>query len=88
MTKMIKAIYMLCGLTSLGCAILLIRQYLRTRGQLLMLSSIFFLTQAVANIVLFFDLVVVPDIDLSPLRSLITITGLVFFLIGLIWEAS
>ncbi len=85
---MIKAIYMLCGLTSVGCAILLVRRYLRTKTKLLLLSSVFFMTQAVTNILLFVDLVVVPDIDLSPLRSLIAIIGLVFLLFGLIWETS
>lgn len=85
---MIKAIYILCGLTSVGCAVLLVRRYLRTRGKLLLLSSVFFMTQAVTNILLFIDLVVVPDIDLSPLRSFVTIIGLVFLLFGLIWETS
>lgn len=85
---MIRIIYILCGLTSIGCAVLLIRRYLRTGGKLVLLSSVFFMTQAVTNVLLFFDFVVVPDIDLSPLRSLVTIIGLLFLLIGLIWESS
>ena len=84
----IKAIYILCAMTSLGCAILLIRRYLRTRGQLLLLSSVFFLTQSAINALLVVDLIFVPDVDLSPLRSLISIAGLAILLIGLVWETS
>jgi hypothetical protein len=85
---MIKVIYILCGLTSLGCAILLVRRYQRTRGKLLLLGSVFFMTQVVTNILLFVDLVVIPDVDLSILRSLVTIVGLIFLLVGLIWETT
>jgi hypothetical protein len=37
---------------------------------------------------LFVDLVILPDVDLSPLRQIITLTGLGMLLYGFIWETK
>ena len=85
---MAKTVYILCGLTSLACAILLFRQYRRTRGGLLFWSTLGFVCFALTNILLFVDLVVLPNIDLSPLRSALTLLGMLMLLYGLIREST
>lgn len=83
-----KAIYLLCGLTSLACAILLVRRYFYVKGRLLLFSSLFFISQAVANVLLYVDLVVIPDQNLMPLRLGVTVAGLIILVYGLIWETT
>jgi hypothetical protein len=85
---MAELVYILCGLTSIGCAALLLRQYRTTRGNLLCWSAGCFLCFAVTNVLLFVDLVLVPSIDMSVLRNLITLAGITMLLAALIWEAS
>lgn len=82
-----KLVYLLCGLTSVGCAVLLLRSYVRTRLRLLFWSGLCFVLLGLSNIALFIDLVVLPQVDLSVLRSCITLAGLLMLVFGLIWEA-
>ncbi|HEY3863870.1 MAG TPA: DUF5985 family protein [Verrucomicrobiae bacterium] len=83
---MAELVYILCGMTSIGCAVLLLRQYRATRGRLLFWSAGCFLCFAMTNVLLFVDLVVLPDIDLSLIRSLITFAGILMLLAALIWD--
>ncbi len=83
---MAELVYILCGMTSIGCAVLLLRQYRATRGKLLFWSAACFLCFAITNVLLFVDLIILPDIDLSLIRSLITLGGIVMLLAALIWE--
>jgi len=83
---MAKLVYILCGLTSIGCAVLLLRQYRATRGRLLFWSAGCFICLAVSNVLLYIDLIMLPDIDLSPLRNGITLLGVTMLLAALIWE--
>lgn len=80
------AVYLLCALTSLACVVMLLRSYLANRSRLLLWSSLCFIGLAVNNILLYVDLVVVPNIDLSIWRHLATLCGLVLLLYGLIWD--
>jgi Family of unknown function (DUF5985) len=82
------AVYILCALTSLACAVLLLRSYLKTRTRLLLWSSLCFIALAVNNVLLFVDLVVVPNIDLSLWRHVTTLCGLSLLLYGLIWDTE
>jgi hypothetical protein len=66
--------------------VLLLRQYRATRGRLLFWSAGCFLCFAITNVLLFVDLVVLPDTDLSLIRSLITLAGILMLLAALIWE--
>jgi hypothetical protein len=86
--KMIPSIvYLLCALTSLLCAGLLIRSYRRTKGRLLFWNCVFFTILALSNILLFVDLVLIPTtIDLSLIRTITTLSGVLILLYGLIWE--
>jgi hypothetical protein len=84
---MAEVVYALCALTSAACAVLLVRSYRRDRVRLLMWSAICFVGLAANNLLLFIDLVVVPDTDLQVLRSLAGLTGLVALLFGLVWDS-
>ena len=87
---MAELTYLLCAATSILCAALLLRGYLRTRTRLLMWSTLCFIGLAINNILLFLDLVVVPgpDVDLRLERSGSALVSLALLVIGLIWEGS
>jgi hypothetical protein len=81
-------VYILCALTSVLCAALLLRASHRSPSRLLFWSGYSFICLAAANILLFVDLVMVPNHDLLILRNVITLLGIVMLLYGLIWEAE
>jgi hypothetical protein len=85
---MAEAVYVLCALTSLACAILLTRGYLKTRVRLLLWSSVCFTGLALNNILLFVDLVLVPELDLSLIRQIPAAIGLFALVAALIWERA
>jgi hypothetical protein len=78
-------VYGLCALTSLLCAVLLARSYVRTRSRLLLWSALCFVGLALQNIALVIDKAT-PEIDLSLGRSLPALLGLGLLLYGLVWE--
>jgi drug/metabolite transporter superfamily protein YnfA len=79
-----KLVYILCALTSIACALLLFRQYRRTHGALVFWSTGCFVCFALTNLLLFVDLVMLPQIDLSIIRTLLTLAGVTMMLYGLI----
>lgn len=81
-------VYVLCAATSAWCALLLLRQFVRSRSKLLFWSGISFVGFAVANAFVFADFVVLPDIDLSLVRSMVAFLSIAVLLYGLIWEAD
>ncbi len=81
-------IYILCALTSIVCAGLLLRNSSRTPSRLLFWSGAAFICFALANILLFVDLVVVRNHDLILLRNTITLAAVAMLLYGLIWEVE
>jgi hypothetical protein len=84
---MAEAVYILCGLTSLFCAVLMIRSFRHQRSRLLLWSSLCFAGLAVNNALLVVDLMVVPEVDLSAVRTTVAVAALLLLLIGLIWES-
>jgi Family of unknown function (DUF5985) len=84
---MAEAVYALCALTSLACAVLLYRAYRRQGVGLLFWSVICFAALAANNIVLFIDLVIVPDVDLRALRSGIAVVGMGSLLVSFIRDS-
>jgi hypothetical protein len=72
-------------LTSILCAVLLIRAYLKDRTPLLLWCSLCFAGLALNNVLLFTDLFVVPDLNLQIWRSVTALVALSLMLIGLIW---
>jgi hypothetical protein len=85
---MAEVVYMLCAITSVACATLLIRRYRAQPTRLLMWSALCFAGFAINNVMMFIDLVVVPQIDLSLLRSGMALLSVVLLLLGLLWEDS
>jgi len=85
---MAEAVYILCALTSGVCAVLLLRGYSRSRVRLLLWSGLCFVLLAISNLVLFVDLVVMPGMDLSLVRSSIGLVGVATLLYGLIWDVQ
>ena len=85
---MAEAVYLLCALTSTFCAFLQVRSSLRQRTRLLLWSSACFVGLAVNNVLLFVDLVVVPDLDLSIARTASALVAILMLLVGLIWESK
>ena len=84
---MAETVYALCALTSILCASLLYRGYRANRTRLLLWSSLCFGGLALNNTVLFIDLIIVPEIDLSGLRSAIAVASMMVLIIGLVWES-
>jgi hypothetical protein len=80
------AIYLLCAAAALGCALLLLRGYWRSKVRLLLWSSLFFFAFTLENVILFVDLVVVPEIDLSAIWLSTSLLGTSLLLYGLVWE--
>lgn len=76
-------VYILCALTSLVCFALLFRQHLRAPSRLALRSSIAFLFFAVANIILFIDLIMLPEIDLMLWRNFANLFGALILLFAL-----
>ena len=83
---MAEAVYALCAATSALCAVLLVRAYRRNRIRLLFWSAFCFVALAVNNVMVFIDLIVVPQTDLSVVRSLAALVGLAALLFALVWE--
>jgi hypothetical protein len=85
---MAEAVYLLCAGTSVACAVLLLRAYRRQRTRLLLWSSLCFALLALNNSLLFVDLIIIPEgVDLSILRSVTALAGVIVLVFGLIWES-
>jgi Family of unknown function (DUF5985) len=80
--------YLLCASTCLLSAILLLRAFFRRRERLLLWSGICFAGLMLENIMLYVDVVVVPDVDLSLWRKLPGLAALIVLLFGLIWDSK
>lgn len=74
----------LCALTSFACAVLLLRGFARRRLRLLLWSGLCFAGLALGNALLVIDTMVVPQTDLSLIRSLPVLAGLAVLIYGLV----
>lgn len=84
---MAQVIYVLCILTSLACAWLLLGSYRRTRHRLLFWSGMCFVVITLNNVLLLVDRVIFPQtVDLMPYRLGSALLALVLLLYGLIYE--
>jgi len=81
-------VYILCALTSLCCAMLLLRGYRQSGVRLLFWSGLCFIGLALNNALLFVDKEIYPDANLFLLRSLPALIGLILLLYGLIWDTE
>jgi 4-hydroxybenzoate polyprenyltransferase len=79
--------YILCTLTSILCAVLLLRGYKQSRSRLLFWCGLCFAGLALNSILLIIDVKTPSDVvDLSHVRSLPAVAGLLVMIFGLIWE--
>lgn len=81
-------IYTLCSITSLACAVLLLRGYARNHHRLLFWSGLCFLMLTVSNVLNIFDRFWFPNIDLVPGRFSTALLAVALLLYGLIWEGE
>ena len=79
-------IYILCVITSLLCAWLLARAYLRAKTKLLVWSALCFGLLAVNNLVLAVDVMLLPNVDLSLLQLLTSLAAVMVLLYAFVWE--
>lgn len=81
-------VYILCAVTSLVCTLLLLRGYRRTGVRLLLWSALCFLGLTIDNLMLYVDIHVVPQVDLSVWRKLPGLIGIGVLVFGLIWDSD
>ncbi len=80
-------VYLLCTATCIVCAVLLWRGFYRSRARLLRWSAWCFVGLAINNVLLFLDMIVFPQVDLSLARDVTCAMAVAVLLIGLIWDA-
>lgn len=79
------AVYFLCFATSAAVAVLLFRNYVRTRARLLMWSALCFAFLAANNVAVIVDLLILPDQNYSIVRVALSLTAVSLLLFGCIW---
>ncbi len=83
-----SAVYFLCCLTSILALWLVYRSYRLTPRRLLLWSTLAFVALAVNNILLFLDVVILPDVSLLPLRHASALVAVAFLTYGFVWEVE
>jgi Na+/melibiose symporter-like transporter len=82
-------LFLLAVLTSLGCTLLLYRGYRNTRLRILLWSALCFVCLTVNNLLVFVDLILLPEtVDLRVLRHSVALTGMAFLLYGFIRDSE
>lgn len=84
---MAAMVYILGALTSLACAVFLLRGYSRGKKRLLLWSGLCFAGLALSNLLIFVDLILLPGRDLYLWRLATTGVAMALLLYGLIWES-
>jgi hypothetical protein len=82
---MAVGVYALCALTSLACAVQLLRVYRAERVKLLLWTALCFCGLATNNILLFVD--VLLTVDLTAWRKLPALAGVLLLLHGFISDS-
>lgn len=80
------AVYVLSFFTSAVCGWLLVRSYRATRTKLLLWCATCFVLLAVNNFFVVTDMLLIPDIDFTYVRSLMALAAVSTLLYGFIWE--
>lgn len=78
-------VFSLCFLTSLVCAILLGRSYRQTRLTMLLWSAVCFALLAGSNLLVIFDMLVLPEVNLRPARLWLSLAAVSVLLFGFLW---
>lgn len=87
---MAELVYISCASMSVACALFLLRAFRKNRSHLLFWSSVCFGLLAVNNGLLFFDMMIVPEIDIHGplLRNFLSAGAGSVLLGGLIREMT
>lgn len=85
---MTAALYILTCITTLVCAVLLLRAFANVRKKLLLWSGLCFVGLTISNMFVIADLLIYPNIDLYTYRLGTTAVSMAFLLFGLIWESQ
>ena len=86
---MASAVYLLCALTAIVCAWLLMQAYFaRGRYRLLLWSGLCFVGLAANNLLLVVDKLLLPAIDLSLARTAVALLALSVLIYGLVMDAE
>ena len=81
-------VYILCAVTSLVCTVLLLRGYKKTGVRLLFWSGLCFAGLTLDNVLLYVDVIVVPDVNLAIWRKIPGLIAIFVLVYGLIWDSS
>jgi len=81
-------VYILTCITTLLCAVMLLRGYARVRRRLLLWSGLCFLGLTVTNVLKVLDLLVFLHTDLYTYRLGSAAIALALLIYGLIWESQ
>ena len=81
-------VYLLCAATCLLCAVLLLRGYQQTKVRLLFWSGLCFAGLMLDNVMLYVDVVVMPDVNLAVWRKLPGLLATILLVFGLVWESK
>jgi len=79
-------VYILCALTSLTSMGLLFRAYAQRKVRLLLWSGLCFAGLALNNVLLFVDMIIVPEGDLSTIRQVPAFIGICLLIFGLVYD--
>lgn len=81
-------VYILCALTSFLCAILLWRGYRTSGARLLWWSAWCFVGLTLNSVLLVVDMTMLPQVDLSLVRTIPALIGVALLIFGLVWEGQ
>lgn len=83
---MAAAVYLLCSLSCLTCAVLLLRTYRAGASRFVLWSVLCFIGLTAGNALLFIDQVLVPEVDLLLYRQLVTFASVSALMWGFVWD--
>jgi hypothetical protein len=88
--RMAEVVHAICGILSIACAVLLLRNYRRTGSRLLLWAGLSFTFLALNNVFVFVDLILLADVELGGrvVRNGLNSCAGGVMLFGLIWEIT
>jgi hypothetical protein len=85
---MAATVYTLCAVTALLCAWLLLSAYHRNGYRLLLWSGLCFAGFTLGNALLVVDKLLLPGLDLAPVRSAVGLGSMLLLVYGLILKVD
>lgn len=81
-------VYLLSAATALACGVLLWRAWRRNGVRLLFWSALCFIGLCLDNVLLYVDVIVVPDVHMYNAPSVAGLISVGLLLFGLIWDTT